>query len=362
VVLSFVYWLGLLLLMFVSGAETRKLLGADDRRQVAWLSSVGTVLPFLIAMLLAPFLPIQHMMGRASQTTALILVLGIAVAVTSIPVISRIFHDLKILHTRFARIVLGVAVLEDIALWGVLGVATALAKSSILPRAEITRHVLVTVVYFVLGLVVAPRLLRRLHISRWNLLAAASPTGYLVAILFTFSAIAAALDVSLVFAAFLAGYGVASAREIYPDAFDSLSKVSFSFFIPIYFLIVGYRLDLQKNFALVMFLVVVTGACIVKLVSAGLGARLAGFSGLDVWNLAIATNARGGPGIVLASVAYDAGIINAAGYTTLVLLAIVTSQAAGAWLEFVLTKGWPLLSTDRVMTSEQSPHQVRVET
>ncbi len=352
VVLSFVYWLGLLLLMFVSGAETRKLLSVDDRRQVAWLSAVGTLLPFLIAMLLVPFLPIQHLMGSASQTTALILVIGIAVAVTSIPVISRIFHDLKILHTRFARIVLGVAVLEDIVLWGVLAVATALARSSILPRAEITRHILVTIVYFVVGLVLAPRLLRRLHLSRWNLLAVASPTGYLVAILFTFSAIAAALDVSLVFAAFLAGYGAASAREIYPDAFDSLSKVSFSFFIPIYFLIVGYRLDLQKNFSLGMVLAVLAGACMVKLLSAGLGARLAGFSGLDVWNLAIATNARGGPGIVLASVAYDAGIINAAGYTTLVLLAIVTSQAAGAWLEYVLRKGWPLLSTDRVSSMQ----------
>jgi Kef-type K+ transport system membrane component KefB len=352
VVLSFVYWLGLLLLMFVSGTETRKLLGADDRRQVAWLSTVGTLLPFVIAMLLAPHLPIQHMMGRASQGTALILVIGIAVAVTSIPVISRIFHDLKILHTRFARIVLGVAVLEDIALWGVLAVATALAKSSVFPRARITVHIVITVVYFAVGLVLAPRLLRRLHASRWNILAASSPTGYLVAILFTFSAIAALLDVSLVFAAFLAGYGAASAREIYPDAFDSLSKFSFSFFIPVYFLIVGYRLDLQKNFSFAMLGIVLLGACVTKLLSAGLGARLAGFSGLDVWNLAIATNARGGPGIVLASVAYDADIINAAAYTTLVLLAVLTSQAAGAWLEFVLRKGWPLLSGDPVPVSE----------
>jgi hypothetical protein len=64
-------------------------------------------------------------------------------------------------------------------------------------------------------------------------------------------------------------------------------------------------------------------------------------------NLALATNARGGPGIVLASVAYDAGIINATFYTTLVLVAVLTSQLAGAWLEFVLRKGWPLLSSDR---------------
>jgi hypothetical protein len=67
-------------------------------------------------------------------------------------------------------------------------------------------------------------------------------------------------------------------------------------------------------------------------------------------NLAIATNARGGPGIVLASVAYDAGIINAQFYTTLVLTAVLTSQAAGAWLRFVLSRGWPLLSTNPTET------------
>ena len=50
---------------------------------------------------------------------------------------------------------------------------------------------------------------------------------------------------------------------------------------------------------------------------------------------------------MLASVAFDAGIINATFYTTLVLAAVITSQFAGAWLEFVLRRGWPLLSTER---------------
>jgi hypothetical protein len=31
-------------------------------------------------------------------------------------------------------------------------------------------------------------------------------------------------------------------------------------------------------------------------------------------------------------------------YTTLVLTAVITSQIAGAWLDYVLHKGWPLLS------------------
>jgi hypothetical protein len=59
--------------------------------------------------------------------------------------------------------------------------------------------------------------------------------------------------------------------------------------------------------------------------------------------------------IVLASVAFDAGIVNARFYTALVLLAIVTSQAAGAWLEFVLRRGRLLLAAQEVPAATASP-------
>ncbi|MDT4947399.1 MAG: hypothetical protein QOH14_4132 [Pseudonocardiales bacterium] len=344
VILEFIYTMGLLLLMFVSGTETRKLFGREDRRQVGWLASVGTGLPFLIALILVPLFPIQKLMGPAGQTTSLVLVIGIAVAVTSIPVISRIFHDLNIMHTRFARLVLGVAVIEDIALWAVLAIATALAKSAVLPKSEIFHHVAATLIYFAAGLTIVPRLLLRLNQARWNVLAKASPIGYLITVLFAFCAVAAMLNVNLVFAAFLAGYGIARERESFHAALESLSKFSFGVFIPIYFLIVGFRLDLGHSYSFAMLGIFLALACAIKLLSVGLGARLAGFRGLDIVNLAVATNARGGPGIVLASVAYDAGIVNAQGFATLVLVAILTSQAAGVWLEFVLRKGWPLLS------------------
>jgi Kef-type K+ transport system membrane component KefB len=88
----------------------------------------------------------------------------------------------------------------------------------------------------------------------------------------------------------------------------------------------------------------ILGSCLIKVASVSLAARCAGFRGLDLINLAITTNARGGPGIVLASVAFEAGIISPKFYTTLVLAAVLTSQLAGAWLGYVLRKEWPLLS------------------
>jgi Kef-type K+ transport system membrane component KefB len=201
-------------------------------------------------------------------------------------------------------------------------------------------------VYFIVGLMIAPLLLKRLSAARWNVLAQTSSIGYVIAILFAYCAIAAALDVTLVFAAFLAGFAVTADRERFSEALDALHKFAFAVFIPIYFAVVGYKLDLSRSFSFTMLAVFLLLACAIKLASAGLGARLAGFGGLDIANLAVATNARGGPGIVLASVAFDAGIVNAPFYTTLVLVAVLTSQAAGAWLDYVLRRGWPLLSSD----------------
>src|SRR5690349_392746 len=161
--LDVIYWLGLLLLMFLSGAETKGLFSREDRKEVSWLAVVGTGLPFVLALALGSRLSMDSMMGTVQRRIPLLLVVGIAVAVTSIPVISRIFFDLKILHTRFARLVLGVAVMEDIGLWAVLAIATALAQSQGVPASLIGSRIVFTLVYFVLGLTVLPRLLARTH-------------------------------------------------------------------------------------------------------------------------------------------------------------------------------------------------------
>jgi len=355
VITGFVYNLGLLLLMFLSGAETRHLFSREERKEVGWLVTVGTGTPFLVALIVAPLLALDSLSGPNGNRWSVIIVLAIAVAVTSIPVISRIFADLGILRTRFARLVLGVAVLEDIVLWLALALATALAGKTALDGMSgmngvtMGAHLAKTVAFFFLALTVIPRIVKRINKSRFNVLAKTSPVAYVVGVLLAYCAVAGALEVSLVFAAFLAGFAVVhKKRRLFAEALESVGKFSFAVFIPIYFAIVGWRLDLTKSFSFRMLLLFLIGSCVLKLISVALGARLAGFRGLDVLNLAVATNARGGPGIVLASVAYDAGIINAAFYTTLVLAAVLTSQAAGAWLEYVLRKGWPLLKDEKV--------------
>jgi Kef-type K+ transport system membrane component KefB len=355
-ILNFVYWMGLLLLMFMSGAETKQLFSRDERREVSWLTIVGTGIPFIIGLVFGPMLAGPSIAGPKGNKLSLVIILAVGVAVTSVPVISKIFADLKILHTRFARLVLGVAVLEDIVLWAALAVATALAGTARFHPRQMAFHLLATVGFFVFGLTLLPRAVKHFNKSKFNVLAKHSPVSYALAVLLAYCVVAGVLDVNLVFAAFLAAFAVVhKKRRLFADALDAIGKVSFAFFIPVYFAMVGLKLDLVRAFSWQLLLLFLVGTCAIKILSVSLAGRLAGFRGLDLVNLALTTNARGGPGIVLASVAFDAGIINAKFYTALVLAAVITSQFAGAWLEYVLHKGWPLLSTDKADSRVAQP-------
>src|SRR5207248_2819845 len=224
-------------------------------------------------------------------------------------------------------------------------VATALAGNTVLNARQMSIHLVRTIGFFGLGLTIVPRIVKRINKSRFNIVARNSPVAYALAVLLGYCAVAGALDVSLVFAALLAGFAVVhKKRRLFAEALDAIGKVSFAFFIPAYFAIVGLKLDLIRGLSLWMMASFIVGSCAVKIISVSLAGRFAGFRGLDLINLAITTNARGGPGIVLASVAFDAGIISAKFYTTLVLAALLTSQVAGAWLDYVLRRGWPLLA------------------
>lgn len=81
----------------------------------------------------------------------------------------------------------------------------------------------------------------------------------------------------------------------------------------------------------------------VKSLAVILTARLLKYDWLSGLNLAVVLNDRGGPCIVLASLAFDLGIINENFFVTLVLLAVITSLMAGVWLKYAMIKNWPLL-------------------
>ncbi len=358
-VLGFLSWLGLLLLMFVSGSEVRRVLAREQRRPTAWILGLGTAVPFVIAFGVGALLPTEDLRGPRGTEVAFLLVLATAAAVTSIPVISRIFHDLKILHTRFASLVLGTAMLEDIGLFAALAIATSLARSGGDPLAgEVALHIIVTILYLAVGLLVAPGVLRRVNDRRWNVLARRQRVAYAFVLMLGYTALAALVEVNVVFGAFLAGFGLVggikgSERERFSAPMDAVSRVAFASFIPLYFALVGARLQLGAGFSFTVLIVFLVGSSVLRAAFVGAATRLAGSPTRDAVDVAVAMNARGGPGIVLATIAFEAAIIAPRLFTALVITAIVTSQFAGWWLDRALRDRGELLG-ERIRVPERT--------
>lgn len=358
---------GLLLLMFVTGGEMQLRPGQRERRTVGLIAVAGLVLPFVCAALFVQVLDHRDFSGPSGSPITFTLIFGIAVAVTSIPVISRIMLDLGMLHTPFARIVLSVAAVEDVVLYVVLAVVLSLAHKSptddyglwALIGADsttlsVTYHVLVTLIFFGFFLTSGHRVFRWLLSSRINVVARRSPVAARLAWMLGAVLLCTILGINPIFGALLAGLALRRGEPPHTDAaagttrstgaelstphsswqaWDTIRQFSLAFFIPIYFFTVGLKLDLIHNFAALFFLCFFVLSCGLKASSIWCGAKLAGQPSGRAWDLAVALNARGGPGIVLATVTFQAGIINDSFFTSIVLLSVVTSQLAGFWLD-----------------------------
>ena len=351
--LGAIYQLGLLLLMFAAGAEMRRLLQRNAVRTVGLIAGFGMVLPFAAGLGLVAALGVKHFIGPAGNHTALILVFGLATAVTSIPVISRIMHDLNLLPTRFARIVLSAAVIEDIVLYVVLAVAIGLVQTAGgaafgIPAAlhihtiaqNSLYHTIAAVIFLAAALGFGGRAYKVLAGLRVNVLARRSPVAFQLLWMLALSAAALAVGLVPLYGAFVAGIAVAVADDSLAVRQDrnALSGVSFGFFVPVYFALIGLQLDLIHHFDPLFFAGFLVFACIAKAASVYFGARLSREDRFTSWSLAVAMNARGGPGIVLASTTYAAGIINQTFFVSLVMLSVVTSLLAGSWLERIAAR------------------------
>lgn len=354
-VMGTVQQLGLYLLMFCAGAEARGKIRREDSRVVVTTSVTGLLLPFAAAFVGVQFIDMSRYWGPAGNKISFILIFSTAIAVTSIPVISRIMHDLGILKTPFARTVLGVAILEDLVLYTVLAIALALSNRRPsgfgLPAAiglrsgsaaDIGYHVFLTVALLGAAFALAGPAARWVSARQASAVPLNSAARRLVLILVV-TLLYLVLDLEAFLGALLAGIIVGGKPILQADddsgpaapaaAQDVVQKFAYAFFIPVYFALVGVNLNLRHGFGAGWFVLFFMIACAVKTVSVFLGGRLAKLTNRRALNLAVALNARGGPGIVLATVTFSAGVIGEEFYIWLVLLAIITSLLAGAWLQ-----------------------------
>lgn len=328
-VLNIFYQLGLIFLMFLSGYNTKIEVDRKNSKLITCIFIGATVLPMAGSI---PFISVfrDANIGTLGNEVAFALVFTIGVAITSIPVISKIFFDMGIMNTRFSNTVLTASTLQDLLLWILLNAATRIATTGEVRFLEMLAVVLIT-----LGLFVVVKLVSD-HAKTLQM--DLKPT-YFYSISFVILLLVCAglykVGINIMYAAFLTGYvvkAVAGVDDKVRGLMDGLGNFAFSFFIPIYFALVGIQLNLLNDFSWLRFLAFFAIAFTLEGIGTLLMVQLTDLNRRSKINFAITMNARGGPGIVLATVAYSYDIISLEFFTVLILTTMLSSLIAGYWL------------------------------
>lgn len=331
-VLNLVYQFGLIFLMFCSGYNTQIAVGKESRRIIACVFIGATVLPMLGGIPFA-FLMEDSFIGESKNSTAFLLVFLIGVAITSIPVISKIFFDMGVMNTPYTNTVLTVSTIQDLCLWILLNLSTRMAETGKADPLDMAVVVVLTLGMFVVAKLFADHL--RVG-YRKKVKAVSFYTVSFFGLLLA-CALLCRLGINIMYSSFLAGYIVRAVSKNDPEAAPRMQAVSdfaFSFFVPIYFALVGIQLNLLHNFSLPRFLFFFLVAFGLEAIGTVLMLQFTNLKKKVILNFAVTMNARGGPGIVLATVAYASKIINVEFFTVLILTTMLSSMIAGYWLRY----------------------------
>ncbi len=333
--------LGIFFLMMYAGIEMQPQKILKYSKSATFVAIGGIILPFAIGLGLGwIYLP------DSDVKVAQAFFLGTALAITAVPATVKILMDLNKLDTAAGQIIVSAAVFDDLLSLVLLAWLTALISTgtglslagSIILGAKIILFFAITVPvgYFIWpwgGQFMKNLKERELEFS-------AMLVGALA-----FSVLAELLGLHFILGAFVAGvfFGRSTIDDYsYEDVRNKVSGLTFGFLAPVFFASVGLNLNLSALSAIPGFLVIlILAAFLGKLIGAGLAAYSCGHSKNESAVVGVGMSARGAVEIIIADIAFKAGLFNIAGidspilkhmFSAIVIMAIVTTVATPIFL------------------------------
>jgi Kef-type K+ transport system membrane component KefB len=315
-----------LVFMFLVGLELDTGILRRHAAGVVRIAAINLVLPFSIGVALAVQLyPSMH--GEIDNRAAFILFVGTALAITALPVLTRILTDWRMLKTTIGTIATGCAAIDDIVAWTLLGLVTGLVKGH--SNALTLIGLSATYVLVMIG-VVRPLLDRLASARERGRSSAAGRVVWVLAVAATAAAscvAANAIGIHAVFGAFVAGACVPRRHEVLEGLEKPLRQVSVVL-LPALFVIVGLRtqVGLLGNGANWLTLgLIILCATVGKMGGGSIAARTLGFSWRDSLAIGALLNTRGLVALVALDLGRSLGIISPELFTICVLMTFVTT-------------------------------------
>jgi monovalent cation:H+ antiporter-2, CPA2 family len=228
------------------------------------------------------------------------LFLGAILSVSSTTIIIKALDDLKLKRERFAQLIFGILIVEDILAIGMIALLSAVSTTGGIGIGAVSltlgKLVIFMVVALTLGILIVPRVLN--YVARFE-----SDEMLLITVLgicFGFCLIVLKMNYSIALGAFLIGAVMAESRQIH--AIERLIAPVRDMFSAIFFVAIGLLLDPKVLVAYAVPVTVITVCVIVgKLISCGTGAFIAGNDGRTSMRIGMGLSQIGEFSFIIAS-------------------------------------------------------------
>lgn len=277
------------IVMFVSGFDVDLSRLWKERKPITLVSIMGFVFPFICGTLAYLAFPILDL--PVGDKVFGMLFWGTAMTMTSLPVIARIFFDLRIMQTAVANITMISAAFNGI--WGFLVFSAILTKIPGLENSTNSNN-----------------------------------------------------SVFLIFFSFLAGTLVTRISIFTPKIKQILVVLTAGIFAPILFSNAALSVDLFTDFSIPLVLLICIVAALGKIIGCAAAAKFAGLHSRESWAMGFAMNARGATGIIFAILAHEYRVVTEEIFVALTAMALITSLTAAPFLARLLNPSSKLSAAD----------------
>ena len=307
--------LGVIFLMFCLGLEF-------SLRKLFKVGATAFIAAFLEIVLM---IWIGYEIGRwFDWNTMDSLFLGAILAISSTTIIVKALNDLKMKNERFAQLIFGVLIVEDILGIGIIALLSSIAVSGTVSSGEVFSTVgklsLFMIVALVIGILLVPRLLA--YVAKFE-----SNEMLLITVLglcFGFCLLVVKLEYSMVLGAFLIGAIMAESRQLLK--IERLIEPVRDLFSAIFFVAIGLMLDPMILLQYAWPIAVITVAVVLgKILSCGLGAFIAGNDGRTSLRVGMGLSQIGEFSFIIAALGMTLQVTSNFLYPVAVAVSVITT-------------------------------------
>jgi Kef-type K+ transport system membrane component KefB len=320
--------LAVIMLLFVAGLEVQLPIVLKQGRTAIITSITSMIIPFALGFGIVWFFP-QLFTFTPDRKLVYSLFFGTAMAVSALPVITRILMDLNIFKTKVGMIIIAAAIFDDLTGWLIF----SLILSMIGQEGEITN------IWYTIGMILGFGLFMLIIGKRvidktlpWIQTKLSWPGGVLSICLgfcFLGAAFTESIGLHAILGAFIMGIAFGDSVHLHEKAREIIHQFVTNVFAPLFFVSIGLRVNFVENFDLQLVLIVLFLAVICKIFGAALGGYLGGLTRRESLAVGFGLNARGAMEIILGTLALSAGLIDQKMFVALVVMALLTSIISG---------------------------------